>query len=70
MAYLAIQTIEKAIKSQESIDLKKLMIHSDQESQYTSKEFIDYCASKGILKVWVKLGVLTIMLLLKDILVP
>ena len=35
-AYLAIRTIEKAIKSQESIDLTKLMIHSDQGSQYTS----------------------------------
>lgn len=55
-AYLAIRTIEKAIKRQESIDLTKLMIHSDQGSQYTSKEFIDYCASKGITQSMSKAG--------------
>ena len=38
-ADLAKRTLDKAIESQLGIDLKKLMLHSDQGSQYTSKEY-------------------------------
>ena len=55
-ADLAIRTLERAIKAQKSIDTTKLMIHSDQGSQYTSKEFTDFCASKGITQSMSKAG--------------
>ena len=37
-ADLAKRTLEKAIHSQPGINLSKLLVHSDQGSQYTSKE--------------------------------
>lgn len=46
-ADLAIRTLQKAIDSQEGIDLTRLMFHSDQGNQYTSKEFTDFCKTKG-----------------------
>lgn len=47
-ADLAIRTLEKAIDSQPGIDLSKLLLHSDQGSQYTSKEFTEFCEKCGI----------------------
>jgi len=42
-AALAKETLQKAIASQPGINTRRLMLHSDQESQYTYKEFIEYC---------------------------
>ena len=42
-ADLAKRTLEKAIHSQPGTDLSKLLLHSDQGSQYTSKEFTEFC---------------------------
>lgn len=47
-ADLAKRTLEKAIHSQPGIDLSKLLVHSDQGSQYTSKEFTEFCDDLGI----------------------
>lgn len=44
---LAIRTVKKALESQPSVN-KNLILHSDQGSQYTSKEFSDFCISVGI----------------------
>ena len=43
---LAIRTLQKAIQSQKP-KCQQLLLHSDQGSQYTSQEFIDFCASQG-----------------------
>ncbi len=41
--------LEKAIFSQPGIDLKELLVHSDQGSQYyISKEYKEYCESLGV----------------------
>lgn len=40
---------------------KGLILHSDQGSQYTSWEFVDYCKKRGIRQRWVKPGALMIM---------
>ena len=45
---LAKQTLQKALESQKSIDTKKLILHSDRGSQFTSKYFTEYCTSLGI----------------------
>jgi transposase InsO family protein len=55
-ADLAKRTLQKAIDSQPGIDTSKLILHSDQGSQYTSKEFTDYCASEGITQSMSKAG--------------
>lgn len=44
---LAVRAVKKALENQKSIS-GSLILHSDQGSQYTSKEFTDYCASAGI----------------------
>ena len=45
---LAIETLQKAVQSHPGIDTRKLLLHSDQGSQYTSKEFVSFCESIGI----------------------
>lgn len=55
-ADLAIRTLQKAIDSQAGIDLSKLMIHSDQGSQYTSRDFTEFCEAKGITQSMSKAG--------------
>lgn len=55
-ADLAKRMLEKAIHSQPGIDLSKLLIHSDQGSQYTSKEFTEYCKGLGITQSMSKAG--------------
>ena len=47
-ADLAKRTLKKAIQSQPEINPRKLLLHSDQGSQYTSKEFTDFCRELGI----------------------
>ena len=48
--------MQKAIDSQPGIDLSKLLIHSDQGSQYTSKEYTEFCESHGITQSMSKAG--------------
>ena len=50
------RTLEKAIRSQSGIDLKQLVLHSDQGSQYTSREFTEFCIEKGITQSMSKAG--------------
>ena len=47
-ADLAKRTLEKAIHSEPGINLSKLLLHSDQGSQYTSKEFTEFCEVLGV----------------------
>lgn len=53
---LAKETLQKAIGSQPGINTRLLMLHSDQGSQYTSKEFTEYCAGVGITQSMSKAG--------------
>ena len=53
---LAKKTLEKAIHSQPRIDLSKLLVHSDQGSQYMSKEFTEFCEDLGITQSMSKAG--------------
>lgn len=55
-ADLAKRTLEKAIHSQPGIDLSKLLLHSEQGSQYTSKEFTEFCEKLGITQSMSKAG--------------
>ncbi len=52
---LAIETLKKALTSQESID-KNLIIHSDQGSQFTSKAFVNFCQSQKVMQSMSKAG--------------
>lgn len=54
-ADLAIRTLKKALESQKSI-APNLILHSDQGSQYTSKDFIDFCTTVGIKQSMSKAG--------------
>jgi transposase InsO family protein len=54
-ADLARRTLQKALNSQSSID-GSLILHSDQGSQYTSKEFVDFCESVGVIQSMSKAG--------------
>ena len=53
---LAKRTLQKAIDSQPGIDPCKLLIHSDQGSQYTSKDYTEFCESLGITQRMSKAG--------------
>ena len=53
---LAKRTLQKAIDSQPGIDPCKLLIHSDQGSQYTSKDYTEFCESLGITQSMSKAG--------------
>ena len=55
-ADLAKRTLKKAIQSQPGINPGKLLLHSDQGSQYTSKEFTDFCRELGITQSMSKAG--------------
>ena len=55
-ADLAKRTLEKAINSQPGIEINKLLLHSDQGSQYTSKKFTEFCEGKGITQSMSKAG--------------
>lgn len=55
-ADLAKRTLQKAIDSQPGINLNKLLLHSDQGSQYTSKEFTEFCESLNITQSMSKAG--------------
>ena len=55
-AELAKRTLQKAIDSQKGINPKKLLLHSDQGSQYTSKEFTDFCEELGVEQSMSKAG--------------
>lgn len=52
---LAKRTLEKALKSQGKLK-GKLILHSDQGSQYTSKEFVDFCEKMGVTQSMSKAG--------------
>lgn len=52
---LAIRTLKKAIKSQQTIK-ENLILHSDQGSQYTSKEFTELCKEAGIIQSMSRAG--------------
>lgn len=55
-AGLARRTLPKAIESQPGIDSTKLPIHSVQGSQYTSKEYTEFCEKLGIAQSMSKAG--------------
>lgn len=52
---LAIRTLKKALDSQPKIR-GKLILHSDQGSQFTSKEFTEYCESVNVTQSMSKAG--------------
>ncbi len=52
---LAINTLKKAIASQQKL-AGELIIHSDQGTQYTSKDFVDFCNSINIQQSMSKAG--------------
>lgn len=53
---LAKRTLQKAIDSQPGIKPECLLLHSDQGSQYSSKEFTEFCESMGITQSMSKAG--------------
>jgi len=52
---LAIRTLKKALESQKDVS-PDLILHSDQGSQYTLKDFIEFCASSGVTRSMSKAG--------------
>lgn len=52
---LAIRTLKKALEPQKTIK-EQLILHSDQDSQYTSKEFTEFCEEIGITQSMSKAG--------------
>ena len=55
-ADLAKRTLEKAIESQRTTIKGVLILHSDQGSQFTSKEFIEYCEKMKVTQSMSKAG--------------
>jgi putative transposase len=59
-AELAVKTLKKALKSLPKRMRRKikknLILHSDQGSQFASKEFIDFCSENGITQSMSKAG--------------
>ena len=53
-AQLAMDTLEKALERNPS--QKKILLHSDQGSQYTSKAFTEFCEKKNIQQSMSKAG--------------
>ena len=53
---LAIRTLQKALKDQGITKPDGLLIHSDQGSQFTSKEFVRFCEEQGIQQSMSKAG--------------
>ena len=47
-AELAVQTLSKAISQHPWVLKNGVILHSDQGSQYTSKEFTDYCSAHNV----------------------
>ena len=47
-AELAVQTLSKAISQHPWVLKNSVILHSDQGSQYTSKEFTDYCSAHNV----------------------
>jgi transposase InsO family protein len=54
-ADLAIRTLRKALESQPSVK-GELILHSDQGSQYTARDFVEFCRSEGITQSMSKAG--------------
>lgn len=54
-ADFAIRTLKKMLESQKNVS-PDLILHSKRESQYTSKDFIEFCASSGITQSMSKAG--------------
>ena len=52
---LAIRTVKKALEAQATVS-RNLILHSDQGSQFTSKEFTEFCESVGITQSMSKAG--------------
>ena len=52
---LAIRTLKKALESQPSLK-GKLILHSDQGSQFTSKVFVEFCESVHVTQSMSKAG--------------
>lgn len=52
---LAIRTLKKALETQPKI-AENLILHSDQGSQYTSNDFIEFCKSAGIIQSMSRAG--------------
>lgn len=45
---LAIRTLKKALSTDQGIDPRKLILHSDQGNEFTAEEFTTYCLKEGI----------------------
>jgi len=52
---LAVRTLKKAIRRQKC-KVNGLILHSDQGSQFTSREFTSFCSSVGIIQSMSKAG--------------
>ncbi len=55
-AELAIKTVEKALAQHPWVLSKGIILHSDQGSQYTSKEFTEYCKDHNIIQSMSRAG--------------
>ena len=53
-AQLAIETLEEALRQADG--KRGVLLHSDQGSQYTSKQFTEYCEEKGVIQSMSRAG--------------